>query len=451
MRNSGSSYWLTSGFYTMMQRITTMITGFGSFYILVRILDKNELGTWALFITVTALIEVARGGLIQNALIKFSAGADEQEKPKIMNASLVLNTLVTIISIIILFAVSGFMAEIWKAPELKNMFYLYTITTFILIFYYQFNFLQQSLLDFKGIFYSNLMRQGIFFLGILASAIFHFKLELYHIVWLMTGGAFLGTIVSIPFIKSTFKISFTIEWERVKTLFNYGKFVFGTNISSMIYTSIDQVMLGILLPVSSVAVFNTANRITNFAEVPLSSVAAIVFPQSAIRIETGGMEAVCYLYERSVGLLIAIILPVAIICLLFAKQLILLIAGSEYLDATPILQVIVLATILQPFIRQFGVTMDSIGKPKTNFLLLVLIAFFNILSNYIFISNFGVFGAAFGTFSALVIFVIISQFILRKEVGVKTHHTLIYAYRFYIDGYRMLQKSIKSKFINKAA
>jgi lipopolysaccharide exporter len=76
----------------------------------------------------------------------------------------------------------------------------------------------------------------------------------------------------------------------VKKLFHYGKYVFGTNISSMIYTSIDQMMLGYLMPVSAVAIFNTANRVTNFVEVPLSSVAAIVFPQSAKRIETHGKK-----------------------------------------------------------------------------------------------------------------------------------------------------------------
>ena len=450
MLAAGSSYWMTSGFYTMMQRITTMITGFGSFYILLRILDKNEIGVWALFVTVTALIEVARGGLIQNALIKFSAGADESDKPKIMNASLVLNILVTIASIILLFILSVFMPDVWKAPEIKNMFWLYSITTFILIFYYQFNFLQQSLMDFKGIFYSNFARQGVFFLGILTASVFKYKIQLSELVWLFTIGAFAGTLVSIPFIKNTFKITFTIEWDWVKKLFHYGKFVFGTNISSMIYTSIDQVMLGILMPVSSVAIFNTANRITNFAEVPLSSVAAIVFPQSARRIETGGMEAVCYLYERSVGLLIAIIFPVVIVCFFFAKSLISIIAGTEYYDAIPILQVIVLATLLQPFVRQFGVTMDSIGKPKTNFILLVFIALVNILSNYIFISTFGVFGAAFGTFSALVVFVIISQYILRKEAGVKTHHTFIYAYRFYVDGFRIIRNKLKIS-VKKAA
>jgi O-antigen/teichoic acid export membrane protein len=428
----------------MGQRVTSLITGFGSFFILVRLLSKDDLGSWALFASVTALIEVARGGLIQNAQIKYCATASTEEYPKILTASLSLNVMVTLFSIIVLTASAHFMSVLWNSPQLETMFYLYSITTFILILYYQFNFIQQSNLDFKGIFYSNLIRQGTLFLFIFFAWLYEHEIKLYELVWMMSLGAFLGTVLSYFFVKNYWKITYKIEWTWVKKLFHYGKYVFGTNISSMIYTSIDQMMLGYLMPVSSVAVFNTANRVTNFVEVPLSSVAAIVFPQSAKRIETHGKEAVTYLYERSVGLLVAMILPVAIICLLFSEWIIIIIAGREYLEAAPILQVIIIATLIQPYIRQFGTTMDSIGKPKKNFYLLVFIAVINICTNYLFISTLGLIGAAFGTLTALIIFLIISQIILNKELNIKFHHTFIYMWRFYVDAFHMGLKVLKT-------
>lgn len=438
------SYWMKSGIYTMGQRVTSLITGFGSFYILVRILSKDDLGAWALFVSVTALIEVARGGLIQNAQIKFCASATPEEYPKIITASLTLNVLVTLLSIIILSALAHFLSSIWSSPQLENMFYLYAITTFILILYYQYNFIQQANLDFKGIFYSNLIRQGVFFIFVLWAWMANHTIHLYELVWMMSLGAFLGTILSYFFVKNYWKITKKLEWDWVKKLFHFGKYVFGTNISSMIYTSIDQMMLGFLMPVSSVAVFNTANRVTNFVEVPLSSVAAIVFPQSAKRIETEGKDAVKYLYERSVGLLIAMILPVVIVCLIFSDWIIVIIAGKQYLEAAPILKVIILATLIQPYVRQFGTTMDSIGKPKTNFHLLVIIAILNIATNYFFISTFGLIGAAFGTFTALMVFLVISQIILNKELGVKFHHTFIYMWRFYCDAFNIGIRFLKT-------
>lgn len=428
----------------MLQRVTSLITGFGGFYILVRIMSKDDLGAWALFISVTALIEVARGGLIQNAQIKYCATATKEEYPKILTASLSLNVLVTLFSIILMCSLAYFMSNLWHSPQLENMFYLYSLTTFILILYYQFNFIQQSNLDFKGIFYSNLIRQGVLFLFIVCSWMYNHEIKLYELVWMMTLGAFLGTVLSYFFVKSYWKVTYKLEWDWVKKLFHYGKYVFGTNISSMVYTSIDQMMLGYLMPVSSVAIFNAANRVTNFVEVPLSSVAAIVFPQSAKRIETHGKEAVTYLYERSVGLLVAMILPVTIVCIIFSKLIIVIIAGKDYLEAAPILQIIILATLIQPYIRQFGTTMDSIGKPKVNFYLLVFIAVLNIGTNYFFIATFGLIGAAFGTFSALVVFLIISQIILYKELNIKFHHTFIYMWKFYVEGFNTGLRFLKT-------
>lgn len=436
------SYWLRSGVYTVLQRVTNLLTGFGSFYILVRMLPKDQMGEYALFLTVTALIEVSKNGLIQNAQIKYSASATPEEYPKILSASFSLNLLIALALVAALFIGAKPLSLIWSSPSLEPMFYLYTITTLVLVPFYQFNFVQQANLDFKGIFYSSLVRQGVFFGGILIALIIGYGIKLTEIVWLMTAGALLGTLTSYPFVKKFFRISKKIEWDWVKKLFHYGKYVFGTNISSMIYTSIDQMMLGVLLGPAPVAIFNVAQRVTNFVEVPLSSVSAIVFPQSAKRIETEGKDAVCYLYERSVGLLLAMILPVTTITLLFTKEIIVIIAGEQYLSAVPILQVIILATLLQPFGRQFGVVMDSIGKPRVNFILLVFIMLINILSNYLYITYFGLVGAAFGTFTALVIFLIINQIILKKEIGSKFHHPFIYMYRFYIDGFNIVVNKI---------
>ncbi|HRE41224.1 MAG TPA: flippase [Ignavibacteria bacterium] len=446
MAFSKNSYWMKSGVYTILQRVTNLFTGFGSFFILVRTFDKDEMGAYALFLTVSSLIEVSKNGLIQNAQIKYSASASEEEYPKILSASFTLNVLIAVFLIIVLLILANPLSELWKSPDLKNMFYLYCITTLILVPFYQFNFIQQANLDFKGIFYSSLVRQGIFFTGILVSVIIGYNISLNEIVWLMTIGATLGTLVSYPFVKKFFRISKKIEWVWVKKLFHYGKYVFGTNVSSMIYSSIDQMMLGSLLGPKNVAVYNTAARVNNFVEVPLSAVAAIVFPQSAKRIETEGKQSVCYLYERSVGLLLAMIIPIIIITLLFTKEIIWVIAGDQYYSSIPILQLIILGTFLQPFGRQFGVVMDSIGKPNINFKLLVLIAVINIILNYIFITNFGTIGAAIGTMISLFIFFIINQIILKKEIGVKTHHSFIYMYKFYIEGFNVIKnKIIKTK------
>ena len=77
----------------------------------------------------------------------------------------------------------------------------------------------------------------------------------------------------------------------MKKLFNYGKYAFGTSVSSTVFSSIDQMMLGSYLSAAAAGIYNIAVRVTNLVEIPTNAIAAIVFPQSAKRV--GDQGAFC--------------------------------------------------------------------------------------------------------------------------------------------------------------
>src|SRR6478752_8768327 len=103
MSTHGKGYWIRSGAYTILQRSSMLLFGVGSFMLLVRMLSKDDFGVWSLFLSVATLFEVARNGLIQNALIKYLNSHDEAEHASIISASFYLNILLTIISLVIIY------------------------------------------------------------------------------------------------------------------------------------------------------------------------------------------------------------------------------------------------------------------------------------------------------------------------------------------------------------
>ncbi len=437
--------WFKSGAYTLMHRVSNLLFGFGSFFILVRYLEKADFGAWALFISITAMVEIARNGLIQNAQIKFSVGADETEYPKILTASITLNTLITFISAGLLLGFGGMLGQLWSAEVLGSMFAIYALTTIILIPHSQFAFIMQANMDFAGIFWANLCRQGILFGFIITMVLTGNDFTILDLVWVMTAAALIAAFVGYFFVKPHLRLTKSLEWEWVKKLFRYGKFTFGTNISSMLFSSIDQMMLGYLMNTSAVALYNTSLRIVNFVEVPMSSVAAVVFPEAARLASQDTVESVRELFERSVGLILTMVVPVVIGTLLFTDWIILIIAGEDYLSAVPVLQVIIFFSLLQPFARQSGTTLDAINRPEINFRVLILTAGINVVTNYIFINMFGLMGAAYGTLTTMVIAFIVNYFILRRLIGASPMRTITYTFDFYKQGYHYLtQKVLKS-------
>ena len=250
-------------------------------------------------------------------------------------------------------------------------------------------------------------------------------------VYIQTLGILISNIISYFSVKKYLLFSFDSHFKWIKELFNYGKYAFGTSVSVILANSLDTIMLGGMLSAASAGAYNIAVRITNLVEIPTNSIAAIVFPQSAKRMQTEGLTAIKYLYEKSVGTILAILFPGLLCLFLFSDFAIDLIAGDNYIDVIPVLKVTVLYCFLIPFGRQFGTILDSIGKPKLTFIIVIITASINMGLNYIMITRYGVVGAAYSTLIANIVGFAMAQVILKRELNVNIFNTMIYAVRFY--------------------
>ena len=153
-----------SGIFSISNNLINVILRFLSFFVIIRSLTQDQFGTWALFLVVTSIIEVTRNGFIKNAAIKFIASSPIKDHKQIQTASLVLNTLITVISVGFILLVSNKLAYYWNAQELNSMFNWYILTAFFLIFLSHIEFVAAANFKFKHIFFFNAAR-NLSFLG----------------------------------------------------------------------------------------------------------------------------------------------------------------------------------------------------------------------------------------------------------------------------------------------
>ncbi|HAR20036.1 MAG TPA: flippase [Cytophagales bacterium] len=438
-------YWLNSGLYTLAERFSALVLGFGSFFILVRTASKETFGVWALFLSVTTLIELARNGLIQNALIKHLTTAVEVEKKEIMTASFVLNVILTSISALGLYFLAPFLASYWHSPLLLPMFRYYIFTTVVLVFFSQFSFIQQANFDFKGILVSTLLRQACFFLYILFVFVSSTAPDLVEMVNVQTMAACVGSLFAAVYVRKYVSFSKKVNWRWVLKLFHYGKFVFGTNISSVFFKTADQMILGNLKTSVEVGAYNATARISNLFEVPITSVASVVFPQSSKRIHQEGSLAAKQLYEKSVAVMLSLVLPAVLFVFLFPKFVLIVLTGRNYTEMAFVLQLVVVQNLFLPFLRQFGTILDSEGSPHLNFYFLIVNAALNILVNYYTISLYGVEGAATGSLIVCVVCTLFTIWYMRKKFGVSVRNT----FSLLADIYQNIIVLIKNRYFYK--
>ena len=438
-------YWIKSGILNVLQNFSGVFFGFAGFYILVRVLNKQDFGIWTLFMSVTTILEAIRSGLIQNALIKYLSSSQKAEHPDIIAASTFISGIVTAVSILLVVLFAPYLSRLWSSPQLVYLLYSYVVVFILSGILTQFNAVEQANLKFSGIFVNNLVRQSTFFGFVLISYLVNFKIELVYLVWVQAFSLVLSVAVAYSYIRHNFSFSLSMGKPWLGRLFGYGKYAFGTSVSSLLSGTVDQMMLGALLSPAASGAFNIAVRITNLIDIPGNAIAVVVFPQSSKRMEEEGTGAIKYLYEKSVGTTLALVLPGVLFLYFFSDYVIHFIAGEKYVDSIPLLQVTLLYCLLIPYGRQFGTILDSIGKTKITFLVVVGTTIVNLGLNFIFIKRMGVMGAAYATLVSNIVGFIVAQIILKKEIGVSLWNTLIYLVRFYPEFFEKYIKPVVTR------
>lgn len=446
-----NQYWLHSGFLNIVQNFSSVFFGFGSFFLLVRVLDKHDFGAWTLFMSTVTIFQVIRSGLVQSALIKFLAPAEPREHRKIQTAAAVIFAVLTGLCMILGSVLAPLLAGIWSTEELMPMLWIYNIGFFVSGLTTLFVSVEQANLKFRAGLLSSTGSMGLFFVYLLVVVIFDLETSLVRLVWVNCAGTFVSALISFYYVREHLKFSRLVSLVWIRKLLGYGKYAFGTSVSSILSSTLDQWMLGGLLSPAASGAFNIAVRITNLVDIPTNAMATIVFPQSARRMETEGKGAVKYLYEKSVGVILAILFPVLLVLYLFSDLVVYLIAGEKYADTVPLLHVTLLYCILIPFGRQFGTVISSMGKPKISFYIVAAMMVVNLLLNFIFIQQLGVMGAAYATLISNSIGFVLAQRILSKELDVSLLNTLQFALRFYPEFFNRYVVPLKGKLAKRSA
>ncbi len=440
------NYWLSSGFYALLNQLFQMMFNLGTVFILWRVLDEKTCGVWALFLMITSFIEIGRTGLLQNGLVSFLNQTPQYEHAKINTASLFLSLSLSFLCVLLLVFGGNMISAYFDAAELAQLLMIYAATTFVLSGVYQFNFIQQANLDFKGLFWSGFVKNGLLFFYVLWIKLTNGSYDLKNLAFCQLIAAIPAALVAYGFARKYFVLDKKIDWSWVKKLFNYGKFTFGTNLATMAQKNVDKAMLGRFL-LDKVSTYDLAIKVNNLAEVPTLTLASILFPQSAKRSNTEGVSATKYLYEKSVGVILAIILPMALFIIIFADWIILIIGSEKYASAAPVLRLTIFYSFFMAYAMQFGTILDSIGKPKLNFYITTLGAFVNLTLNYFFIKTFGLYGAAYGTLAGMTIMFGIMQVILNKMFGIQAWRAFGFIPVFYRDMLGKMKGFMRKKMV----
>ncbi|WP_297045129.1 oligosaccharide flippase family protein [Thermoflavifilum sp.] len=414
-----SNYWLRSGTLTLLQRGSVVLFGVFSYMILARIISKDEMGVWGLFLAITTTYEMIQVSLIRKALITYYHRVlNEREKEQVKSSSLVINIIFTSFFILLIILIGEYIDILFHSIGLYHLLKIYILISITLILFTHFICIQQANLSFNGSFISYAIRQGFFFIVL---SIFFFlrkkNISLSSLVWIQLAAISISTIISYFHTRRYLTHRFIPNTKYIKELIGYGKYMFGTGVCSNIFGSMDRYMTASLLSSTIVAYYDLNSRINNMLSVPTMAVGDILFPKSALTMISEGTGKVRQMYERVTGILVSIIIPISMCILVFTKWIVIFLAGKSYLAAVPIIRISILFAFIKPIQNQASNILDSINKPNITFYNNLSILVVSIIMNYLCIKQFGVLGAVIASSITGVYALATSIYLLRKHTG----------------------------------
>jgi len=182
-----------------------------------------------------------------------------------------------------------------------------------------------------------------------------------------------------------------------------------------IYVSLDTVMLGFLSTPRNVGYYSSAVKLTKTLLALVTSVGTVLLPRVSYYLSNDRRDDFDRMLRKSLGIVLLMCLPVTTALMLLSRELLLVLAGSQYLPAAGC------ALITAPVILFIGLSgifglqiLYSMGKEKDCVIAVSVGAAIDITLNFTLIPKFAHFGAAWATLTAEAVVLVIEYALARR-------------------------------------
>ena len=196
-------------------------------------------------------------------------------------------------------------------------------------------------------------------------------------------------------------------------------FLFVMLLSQTIFNNVDMTMLGIMKGNFEVGIYSTAHKIMNIINQIVASILWVVLPRISFYYKNNNFEDINNLLRKVLGFNITLGLPCVIGTILMTNDIILLIAGNEFIQSGLVLKILMLSFFVSLFGGSFIGNMILLPMNEERYYMIVCIinAIINIILNFIYIPYFASTAAACTTvICSILVFILLVIHIDKKII-----------------------------------
>ncbi|WP_017210830.1 flippase [Clostridium beijerinckii] len=195
--------------------------------------------------------------------------------------------------------------------------------------------------------------------------------------------------------------------------------LFASILAVSVYTNLDTIMLGFIRGDTEVGLYTAAVKVKWLLLTAVNAISAVLLPRLSFYLSQSNVKEYNRILKKSVSIIFVISIPMSLYFIAEAQDSILLLGGSNYLDAIPCMQIVMPILLISGFSNITGnQVLIPYGKDSAFMTAVVTGAVMNVVFNVILMPKFGCTGAAIATLLAEVTQMCI-QFFYSKEHIIK--------------------------------
>ena len=186
--------------------------------------------------------------------------------------------------------------------------------------------------------------------------------------------------------------------------------LFVMSLSQTVFNSADVTMLGLMKGNYAVGIYSTAAKIEKLISQVVSSIVMVLIPRLSYMFESGEYDKINALLRKVLAVFLTIGLPACAGAAVMAKEIILIIGGEKYVEATLVLQILLISFLFSLVGGSFlgNIVLLPSGNEKKFMIICCISTVVNVIANAFLIPVFGAYAAAGTTaFSSLLIMIML--------------------------------------------
>ncbi len=407
MANPISKIFGSNNFLSLANNGLVAVFGFLSFILLVRQLPQDVFGEWILFITMGNFIDMLRFGITRTALIRFLSGANKDEAKELMGSNNTINLVSTVLLVGLILLAYNLYSESIASSGFEMFFIWYPILAFLNLSFNNAQSVLQAKMRFDTMLWLRAINVGGFMLFLFINVFMRYDINTIILVYLGTN--LLSSIIASVYNWDGIRYMVNTSKSSIRIILDFGKYTTGTLIGSNLLKSSDTFIIGLspFLGTTAVALYSIPLKLTEIIEIPLRSFAATAFPGMSKASIEKNIPLVKHIFYENAGGMTFLLMPLMLICFIFAEQAVLILGGPEYLETANIFRIFCIYGLILPIDRFIGVALDSVNRPKQNFFKVVYMTMSNILGDLLVV--FGI--------SYLIAFISVTVFFMNTQAS----------------------------------